>query len=77
MVLGEQGPDGSYLRDDDDDVDDSAGVVASQLLIKEDRNYHLPEAIRNYRLYSTQTYIVAGSSSSCKWLNNANSFLAI
>ena len=28
-VLGEQGPDGSHLRDDDDDVDDSAGVVAS------------------------------------------------
>ena len=69
--LGEQGTAGSHLRDDEDD--DGMGVVASQLLAKEDRNYYLPEAIRNGRLHpATDGYATAPS---CRWLDNVDGFL--
>lgn len=45
--LGEQGTASSHLRDDDDINDDSSALVASRLLNKEDRNRHLPKALRN------------------------------
>ena len=69
--LREQGTAGSYLRDDKDD--DGIGVVASQLLAKEDYNYHLPEAICNSRLHlATDGYVMAPS---CRWLDNVDGFL--
>lgn len=72
--LGEQGSAGSHLRDDDDNVDEgSATVVVSRLLTKQDRNHHLPEALRSNQLQPLTAFAI---ESSRKWINNADGFLS-
>jgi len=81
-VLGDQGSDGSHLREDDE-VDDSfinpatsdevARRAGTRLLHEEDRAFHLNKAIRNAHLRQLNGRAPQGSGR--QWLNNADGIL--
>jgi hypothetical protein len=81
-VLGDQGSDGSHLREDDE-VDDSfinpatsdevARRAGTRLLHEEVRAFHLNKAIRNAHLRQLNGRAPQGSGR--QWLNNADGIL--